>query len=159
MSDKPKFRIMKNGYDRFAVDNVISQYEKEILDLKRKLELYSAKLEQSSLLMEELRSRYVSLNATLNTKEQLAENISRMALQEANSIISSAQENADMIVKESLAISRMIFTDLAKLTNSIKDMKDDVKGKLDNLYIDVEEFKFPDLPDLRWLEEAEKKMH
>ena len=47
MSDKPKFRIMKNGYDRFAVDNVISQYEKEILDLKRKLELYSAKLEQS----------------------------------------------------------------------------------------------------------------
>ena len=123
MSDKPKFRIMKNGYDRFEVDSKIDSYQQEIYDLRRKLEIYSAKLEQSTLIMEELRTRYVNVSATLSSKEQMADNISRMALQEANQIIRSAQENADMIIKEALSLSRLILTDLTKLSNSVIDMK------------------------------------
>ena len=158
MSDKPKFRIMKNGYDRFEVDSKIDSYQQEIYDLRRKLEIYSAKLEQSTLIMEELRTRYVNVSATLSIKEQMADNISRMALQEANQIIRSAQENADMIIKEALSLSRLILTDLTKLSNSVIDMKGEVKDKLDVLYKDIEDFKLPELPDLKWLEEAENRM-
>lgn len=158
MSDKPKFRIMKNGYDRFEVDSKIDSYQQEIYDLRRKLEIYSAKLEQSTLIMEELRTRYVNVSATLSSKEQMADNISRMALQEANQIIRSAQENADMIIKEALSLSRLILTDLTKLSNSVIDMKGEVKDKLDVLYKDIEDFKLPELPDLKWLEEAENRM-
>ncbi len=158
MSDKPKFRIMKNGYDRFEVDSKIDSYQQEIYDLRRKLEIYSAKLEQSTLIMEELRTRYVNVSATLSSKEQMADNISRMALQEANQIIRSAQENADLIIKEALSLSRLILTDLTKLSNSVIDMKGEVKDKLDVLYKDIEDFKLPELPDLKWLEEAENRM-
>ncbi len=158
-NQKPKFQIMKNGYNRFEVDEKIDYLEKQVADLRRKLDLYSLKLEQSTLLLEELRARYVSLNNNFENAKQSSENISRLALKEANSIIKTAQDNAEMIIKEALSISRLILSDLSKLSNSAEGMKSEMHSKLDIMYKDIEDFVLPELPDLRWLEEAEKRMH
>ena len=158
MSQKPKFRIMKNGYDRLEVDRTIDHYEKEINDLRIKLDVYGKKLEQSYLVMEEIRTRYLTLSANMEARQNTADNISKMALFEANSIIKEAQDNAEMIIKESLAVSRMIITDLSRIANDAEGMKSSMKEQISNLYYDVSRFKFPDLPDLKWLEEAEKQM-
>lgn len=158
-SHKQKFRLMKNGYDRFAVDDRVDYLEKQVADLKRKLELYSQKLEQSTLLLDELRTRYVNLNNDYENNRKSADIISRAAIQEANSIIKTAQENADIIIKEALSISRLILTDLSRLSTSAEGMKTDLHEKLDIMYKNIEDFKLPDLPDLRWLDEAEKRMH
>ncbi|HCY06393.1 MAG: hypothetical protein WBH68_04900 [Erysipelotrichaceae bacterium] len=159
MSDKPKFRVMKNGYDRFEVDSTIEFYEKEIRDLKMKLEICAIKLEQSTLIMDELRARYVNVRSILNNKELMAENVSKQALKEANEIIKSAQENADIIIREALAISSLILTDLSRLSGSVVDMKDDVKERINELYQYIEDFKLPELPNIKWLEEVENRMH
>ena len=53
--------------------------------------------------MDELRARYVNVRSILNNKELMAENVSKQALKEANEIIKSAQENADIIIREALA--------------------------------------------------------
>ena len=45
---KPQFRIMKNGYDRFAVDDAIERYQSEIENLEKKLELYSRQVETAT---------------------------------------------------------------------------------------------------------------
>ncbi len=155
----PKFRLMKNGYDRFEVDSRINDLEKQVIDLKRKLDVYSLKLEQSTLLMDELRTRYMVLNSNYESNKQTSENIARLAIQEANNIIKTAQENADMIIKEALSMSRLILSDLSKLSSSAEGMKSDMHEKLDIMYQDIESFRVPELPDLRWLEEAEKRMH
>ncbi|NLP21219.1 MAG: hypothetical protein GX368_00105 [Erysipelotrichaceae bacterium] len=159
MSDKPKFRVMKNGYDRFEVDSTIEFYEKEIRDLKMKLEICAIKLEQSTLIMDELRARYVNVRSILNNKDLMAENVSKQALKEANEIIKSAQENADIIIREALAISSLILTDLSRLSGSVVDMKDDVKERINELYQYIEDFKLPELPNIKWLEEVENRMH
>jgi len=38
-TQKPTFRVMKNGYDRFAVDDAIDQYAQQIEQLQKKLSL------------------------------------------------------------------------------------------------------------------------
>ena len=37
---RPTFRIMKNGYDRFAVDDVMEQYAAQVAFLQGKLDFY-----------------------------------------------------------------------------------------------------------------------
>ena len=97
---RPTFRVLKNGYDRFAVDDAV----------------------------------------------------------EANEIISAAQKDADAIVHESLVTARLILTDLSRLYGDADMVKDSTKKKLEGLLTELDEFQLPKMPDLRWLNEAEKKM-
>lgn len=43
-AQKPTFRVMKNGYDRFAVDDAIDRYAAMVDQLQRKVELYQQQL-------------------------------------------------------------------------------------------------------------------
>ena len=45
---RPTFRIMKNGYDRFAVDDVMEQYAAQVAFLQRKLELYQEQMVETT---------------------------------------------------------------------------------------------------------------
>ena len=38
-------------------------------------------------------------------------------------------------------------------------MKDDVKERINELYQYIEDFKLPELPNIKWLEEVENRMH
>ena len=49
---RPTFRIMKNGYDRFAVDDVMEQYAAQVAFLQRKLELYQEHLVETTVMLE-----------------------------------------------------------------------------------------------------------
>ena len=159
---KPQFRIMKNGYDRFAVDDAIERYQSEIENLEKKLELYSRQVETATDQLNMIKTRYQSLVTELAVKEKAADDISRMALKEANSIIDTAQNNADSIVREALSTARLILVDVSRLTSEISGMKAEVKSQLTTLQKSLDEFTIPPLPALEWLEsqkliEEEKK--
>lgn len=159
---KPQFRIMKNGYDRFAVDDAIERYQTEIEALEKKLDLYSRQVETATEQLNMIKSRYQSLVTELAVKEKAADDISRMALKEANSIIDTAQNNADSIVREALSTARLILVDVSRLTSEISGMKSEVRNQLTTLQKSLDEFTIPALPALEWLEsqkliEEEKK--
>ena len=149
---KPQFRIMKNGYDRFAVDDAIERYQSEIENLEKKIELYSRQVETATDQLNMIKTRYQSLVTELAVKEKAADDISRMALKEANSIIDTAQNNADSIVREALSTARLILVDVSRLTSEISGMKAEVKNQLTTLQKSLDEFTIPTLPALEWLE-------
>ena len=149
---KPQFRIKKNGDDRFAVDDAIERYQNEIEYLEKKIELYSRQVETATDQLNMIKTRYQSLVTELAVKEKAADDISRMALKEANSIIDTAQNNADSIVREALSTARLILVDVSRLTSEISGMKAEVKNQLTTLQKSLDEFTIPPLPALEWLE-------
>lgn len=157
-AQKPTFRVMKNGYDRFAVDDAIDRYAAMVDQLQRKVELYQQQLVETTRQLEEIRGKYESLQAMDASRKEAAENIARLSLREANQIIATAQKNADEIVRTAISTSRLILMDLSKLYSQAGEVKTEMKGELTDLIIALDSFRIPEMPDLKWLEEAETKL-
>ena len=157
-AQKPVFRVMKNGYDRFAVDDAIDRYAAMVDQLQRKVELYQQQLVETTRQLEELRGKYESLQAMDASRKEAAENIARLSLREANQIIATAQKNADEIIRTAISTSRLILMDLSKLYSQAGEVKTEMKGELTDLIKALDSFRIPEMPDLKWLEEAETKL-
>lgn len=157
-AQRPTFRVMKNGYDRFAVDDAVEQYAAQVEQLENRIQLYQNQLVETTRQLDEMEAKYRHLLQTEEARRQAADNIARLSLREANEIIDTAQRNADEIIREALSTSRLILMDLAKLYNDAGAVKSEMSGKLKELVDSLEAFRLPEMPDLRWLDEAENKM-
>lgn len=157
-AQKPVFRVMKNGYDRFAVDDAIDRYAAMVDQLQRKVELYQQQLVETTRQLEEIRGKYESLQAMDASRKEAAENIARLSLREANAIIDTAQKNADEIVRTAISTSRLILMDLSKLYSQAGDVKTEMKEELSDLIKALDDFRIPEMPDMKWLESAESKL-
>ena len=155
---KPTFRVMKNGYDRFAVDDAMDRYAAMVDQLQRKVELYQQQLAETTRQLDEIRRKYESLQQSDVSRREAAENIARLSLREANDIIATAQKNADDIIRTAIGTSRLILMDLSKLYTQAGDVKSEMKNELNSLLKSLDDFRIPEMPDLKWLEEAEKKL-
>ena len=122
-SPRPTFRVMKNGYDRFAVDDAVERYASRVEQLEQKISLYQQQLEEANARIARLQADYQNLESSLDAQKQAAENIARLSLREANEIIQTAQQNADAIIQESLITARLILTDLSKLYGDANTVK------------------------------------
>ena len=157
-NQKPTFRVMKNGYDRFAVDDAIDQYALQVEQLQKKLELYQQQLVETTRALDDMKQRYQQILTTEQSRKEAAENIARLSLREANEIISTAQKNADEIVKEAISTARLILVDLSKLYSQAGGVKSDMRKQLEDMLTQLDDFRIPQMPDMRWLEEAESKL-
>ena len=157
-NQKPTFRVMKNGYDRFAVDDAIDQYALQVEQLQKKLELYQQQLVETTRVLDDKKQRYQQILTTEQSRKEAAENIARLSLREANEIISTAQKNADEIVKEAISTARLILVDLSKLYSQAGGVKSDMRKQLEDMLTQLDDFRIPQMPDMRWLEEAESKL-
>ena len=157
-TQKPIFRVMKNGYDRFAVDDAIDQYAQQIEQLQKKLSLYQQQLVETTRTLEDMKQRYQQILTTEQSRQEAADNIARLSLREANEIISTAQKNADEIIREAISTARLILIDLTKLYSQATDVKGDMKKQLEQLLQQLDDFRIPQMPDMRWLEDAESKL-
>ena len=149
---------MKNGYDRFAVDDAIEKYAAQVAQLEKKVSLYQDQLVETTKMLEDMKARYQEMQRTDESRREAADQIARLSLREANEIISAAQKNADMIIKEALASARGILEDLSKLYEQAGSVKTEASEQLEKLLHDLDEFKLPEMPDLRWLKEAQNKL-
>ena len=157
-TQKPTFRVMKNGYDRFAVDDAIDQYAQQIEQLQKKLSLYQQQLVETTRTLEDMKQRYQQILTTEQSRQEASDNIARLSLREANEIISTAQKNADEIIREAISTARLILIDLTKLYSQATDVKGDMKKQLEQLLQQLDDFRIPQMPDMRWLEDAESKL-
>ena len=155
---RPVFRVMKNGYDRFAVDDAIEKYAATVDELQQRITLYQRQAAEDETKIKELEKKYAELESSLEAKQAAADDIARLSLREANEIIGTAKKNADQIINEALGTARLILTDLSRLYNQAGVVKGDMYEQIDGLKNDLDKFELPKMPDLRWLDEAEKKM-
>lgn len=150
-ASNPKFRIMKKGYDRFAVDDTLDRLTFELDHQKAQLASYIKQTELSNEQLSLIKQRYQTLISELNVREKAADDIARLALREANTVIASAQNNADSIVKEALVTARLVLLEIARISNEAKDVKVDMQEKLEALTASLEAFTVPTVPVLELL--------
>ena len=142
-----KFNYEANGYNRSEVNkfvtDVIKETEgiikkckdqkKEIADLKEKLSHY-----------EDLEN---TLKQSLINAEKTADNVKRLAREEADIIISDAKHNASRIVGESLLKARKIENEADTLEKNVKIFKRKLKIIVEQQMAVVEEIETLDLED------------
>jgi DivIVA protein. len=151
MDTKTKFRIMRQGYDRFAVDDTISELVYQLEDSRIKLETYMKQVDYMNQQLTELKERYQQVVYELSTREKAADEISRMALKEAGVIIDAAQDNADTIVREALITSKTILIEIAKITQDVKTSRVALIRRLNTIGDSLNKFEISNAPDLDWL--------
>ena len=153
---KLKFRISKKGYDRYEVDRVLENYQGELKTLKEKLATYESQIGVAHSQLDKLKSRYADLVSKLSVREKAADEIARLALKEANIVIDTANQNADLIVQEALSTAKILLTELAKVTNDTNHAKDDMKEKIELIQKTLDEIKLPAVPSVEWLNQKEE---
>ncbi len=158
MAVRPTFRIKKNGYDRFAVDDAIDAYARQVEDLQKQIEDYKVQLNESRQKLQQLQNQMRDMERNAGVQQSAADHIARLSLQEANQIIATAQHNADAIISEALSTSRSILMDLESICADAGTTKSQATEQLRHLLAELDDFQPPSLPDISWLKEAEKKM-
>ena len=142
-----KFNYEANGYNRAEVNkfvtDVIKETEgiikkckdqkKEIADLKEKLSHY-----------EDLEN---TLKQSLINAEKTADNVKRLAREEADIIVSDAKHNASRIVGESLLKARKIEDEADTLEKNVKIFKRKLKIIVEQQMAVVEEIETLDLEE------------
>ncbi len=153
-----RFRVLKQGYDRFEVDRTIEQMTLELDDLKSRLDLYMKQSESSSQQLNLIKQRYQTLIGELNIREKAADEIARLALKEANRIIDTAQNNADSIVREALSTARIILVEIARISQDANEVKSELKEKLDALSRSIEDLEIPVVPKMEFLKDRDQDL-
>ena len=153
--EKRVFDTMKNGYNRYQVDDYIHSLAEEIESLRKKLECNNVMMERLSKEKDDLEKKYKEVSDNLYIKEQAAGEMARMAMKEANMIVDTANQNAETIIKEALMMARGILLDISRLGNEARDMKGNMQEELERIREAIENFETPAIPDLNLLKKEE----
>lgn len=153
--EKRVFDTMKNGYNRYQVDDYIQSLGNEIESLRKKLECQNVLMERLNKEKDDLEKKYKEVSGNLYIKEQAAGEMARMAMKEANMIVDTANQNAEIIIKEALMIARGILLDISNLGNEARDMKGNMQEELERIRDALDNFETPAIPDLNLLKKEE----
>ena len=146
--DKQSFDTMKNGYNRYQVEDYIQTQKLQMESLQKKLEKANLLKEELTREYQELETRYRDVSENLEVKEKAADEMTRMAMKEANMIVDTAHRNADAIVKESLMMARGILMEVARLGDEANDLKGSMRKELQKITQALDDFEAPEIPDL-----------
>lgn len=151
-----KFDTMRNGYNRYQVDDAIHRFKEEEELLKRQLEAFRLQSEEDKKSYETLKKKYDNVVFDIAIKEQAAQDMARIALQEANGIICCANENADTIIKEALLHARDILYAISKLGIEAKEIKDTMHVQMEQLSKAIHGFDVPPIPSASLLKKSDE---
>ena len=146
--DRYAFDTMKNGYNRYQVEDYIQTQKLQMESLQKKLEKANLLKEELTREYHELETRYRYVSENLEVKEKAADEMTRMAMKEANMIVDTAHRNADAIVKESLMMARGILMEVARLGDEANDLKGSMRKELQKITQALDDFEAPEIPDL-----------
>ncbi|MBO4218779.1 MAG: DivIVA domain-containing protein [Erysipelotrichaceae bacterium] len=102
MNGNHRFNLVTSGYDCYQVDNEIDRYEYHVRELNEKILLYQNQIETLNNQFNMIKKRYQLLVSELQAREKQADDVGRLALLEANNIITDAQKSADDIIDEAM---------------------------------------------------------
>lgn len=147
MSEKPKFRIMRQGYDRFEVDKAIQELYGTQKSLEEQLVLYHNQIETLSAQKDTLDKRHAHLLSEIQVREKAAEEMARLSLKEANTIIDTAYGNADIIVREAMSTARQLLVEVSRISLESHELRDELTQKIYKLQNTLRGLEFPEIPN------------
>ncbi|NLA78513.1 MAG: cell division protein DivIVA [Erysipelothrix sp.] len=153
MSEQTRFRLLRKGYDRFAVDETLDELETQIEAISKKLEVYELQVEQAEADKLAMKEKYTKLVNELIVKEKAADDIARLALREANMMIDKAGDHADLIIREALATAKTLLSELVRIASEAKDSKEMLKVKVHEIATLIDSLEFPQTRDFEWIVE------
>lgn len=145
---KHTFDTMRNGYNRFQVDDCVLSLELQMESLQKQLEKAYQLKELHVREAQDIRNQYDALNKELSLKEKAAYDMTRLAMREANVIVDTAHQNADIIVREALMMARAVLSEIARLGIEAKDRKGTMQEELQKIAEALQEFETPQIPDM-----------
>lgn len=143
MREIPKFRILKRGYDRFEVDTELTKIYGQLERVEQRNEAYVHQLETVNQKVGLLKERYQQLLQEMVIKEKAADKISQLALKEASSIINSANDNADSIVREALNMAQDILLEISRISRESMNLKGELTQKTTELQSVIDSLDIP----------------
>ena len=149
MNFNSKFRIMRQGYDRFEVDKAVRKLEEEKAQL---LEQVALNKNQILTLLEQrdgITKRFAQVTKDLSIREKAAEEMARLALREANSIIETAYGNADLIVREALSTARQLLIEISRISSQSQEIRVELNEKVEVLQEILQGLEFPEIPNIK----------
>ncbi len=149
MSEETKFRIMRQGYDRFEVDKAMREMAYQSDLYVKELALQKQKIATLVSQRDNLNLRLEKMNKDIGIRERAAEEMARLALREANSIIETAYTNADLIVREALSSARQLLVEISRISTESQDIKEDLNNKIFTLYGVLQGLEFPEVPNVK----------
>lgn len=146
--DRRVFDTMKNGYNRYQVDDYIQTQKMQMESLQKKLDKANREYKELKESYDLLQTRYHDVSENLEVKEKAAYEMTRMAMKEANMIVDTAHQNADAIVKESLMMAREVLLEISRLGDEANDLKGSMRKELQKISQVLDDFETPQIPDL-----------
>ena len=153
MSLDSRLRTRRTSYERMQQEreNQIQVMQQENDMLKEQLVRYQTQIQMANEQLLQIKQRYQMLINELTLREKAADEISRLALKEANTIIETAQGNADLIIKEALSNAKMVFVEIERIANQTNEMRADIHTKLHSMDDMLRDFRMPEVPNLDFL--------
>lgn len=134
-----KFNYEANGYNKAEVNKFVTDVIKETEGIIKRCKEQKKEIED----LKDKISYYENLENTLKQSlinaEQTADNVKRLAREEANIILSDAKHNASRIVGESLLKARKIEDEADRLEKNTKIFKRKLKIIVEQQMAVVEE--------------------
>lgn len=142
-----KFNYEANGYNKAEVNKFVTDVIKETEGIIKRCKEQKKEIED----LKDKISYYENLENTLKQSlinaEQTADNVKRLAREEANIILSDAKHNASRIVGESLLKARKIEDEADRLEKNTKIFKRKLKIIVEQQMAVVEEIETLDFED------------
>ena len=151
-----RFLRKQDSYARLNRDEELERAQAENRELKEQLVRYQTQIKAASEQLMQLKQRYSTLINELSMREKAAEEISRLALKEANQVIETAKGNADLIVREAMTSAKTVFIEISRVSKETSFMRSDIKDKLLSMNQMLDSFKIPTIPNLDYLAKDDK---
>lgn len=137
---------MRQGYDRFEVDKTIAKFQEDKENLEQKLNLCQNRITKLESSRDGIDDQYRKLLREITIREKAAEEMARLALREANTIIETAYGNADLIVREAMSTARQLLVEISRITNESQELREELSTKVVSLHSILQELEFPEIP-------------
>lgn len=146
--EKQSFDTMKNGYNRYQVDDYVQSTQLELATLQERLDKAYQLRDAYEKDAEDYKKLYEEICENLSVKERAAVDMTRMAMKEANMIVDTAHKNADVIVRESLMMAREVLSEIARVAKEANSLKGSMKEDLMRISQTLDEFETPQIPNM-----------
>lgn len=127
--------------------------ESDIASLINKNEVLKKQLETVISELDHSKRRYDLLLREMGNRERASDEVSRLAMKDANAIINTAHVNADIIIREALSSAREVLIEISRISNESHELKGKLGVKLKKMESILEGLDLPEAPNSKLLNE------